>query len=379
MSINQTKTKILFLFWGRRGGGAKYSFEIAKELSERDDVDLHISISNQCKISNEFKNLNVPGLYVDTYKSVLGFIHKWVFRKHKYFKRLKTYLTDNKIDLLIIGMDLFWGSVIYKASKLAGVKTIYVVHEPKPHPGEPFFIGMVLRMTLKTLITGADHLVALTRHVKDFLKEQYKIRDSNITVIPHGIFSYYEASAPKKLPENGSVNILFFGTITYYKGLDILLKAYSQLEKKYDFVQLEVWGSGDISDYQSLIDDLDNIRIENRWIDESEIEYIFKNSHICVLPYRDASQSGIVGVACRAAMPIVACPADGLKEQLEGTSALFSEDFRPASLADAIEKLITQPKFYSDTSKNILHYSKELSWSAIASRFKKIGDKLLST
>lgn len=378
MTINHSKTNILFLFWGRMGGGAKYSLEIAKELSKRDDVNLHISISNQCKISDEFKNLNVPGLYVDTYHSVPGFIDKWVFRKHQYFKKLQNYLTEHKIDLLIIGMDVFWGSVFYRAAKSAGVKTIYVVHEPKPHPGEPFFLGMVMRRTLKTLITGGDHLVALTRHVKDYLMEQYEIEETNISVIPHGIFSYFKASGPKKLPKNGPVKILYFGTITHYKGLDILLRAYSLLEKKYDFVQLEIWGSGDISEHQSVIDNLENVRLENRWIDESEIEDIFKHSHICVLPYRDASQSGIVGVASSAAMPIVACPADGLKDQLKDSSALFAEDFSPESLAEAIEKLITQPEYYSEQSGKILKYAEKFSWSSIAARFKNIGEQLLS-
>ncbi len=377
MIKNPGKINILFLFWGRMGGGAKYSLEIAKELSKQNDVNLHISISNQCKISKGFRNLNVPGLYVDTYNSVPGFIDKWIFRRHQYLNKLQKYLTDHRIDLLIIGMDFFWGSVFYKAAKSAGVKTIYVVHEPKPHPGEPFFIGMVMQRTLKTLITGADHLVALTRHVKDYLKEQYKIEETNISVIPHGIFSYFEATGPKSLPKNGPIKILYFGTITYYKGLDILLRAYSFLEKKYDFVQLEIWGSGDISEYQSLIDNLENIRIENRWINESEIEDIFKNSHICVLPYRDASQSGIVGVASSAALPIVACPANGLKEQLEDSSVLFSEDFSPESLSKSIEKLLIHPEYYSELSGKILNYAEKFSWSSIATRFKNIGEQLM--
>lgn len=379
--MNHNSINILFLFWGRKGGGAKYSFEIAKELSNRKDVNLHLSISKQCDLISRFKSLSQPGLYIDTYNSVPGFINKWVFQRHQYFTKLRTYLEENQIDVLIIGMDFFWGSIFYKAAKLTGVKTIYVVHEPKPHPKEPFFMGLLKRWTLKRLITGADHLVTLTKHVKEFVLEQYNIEASKVSVIPHGIFSYYEASKPKKIfkKKNEYVRILYFGTITYYKGLDILLKAFKLLEEKYDFIKLEIWGSGDITSYQNLISDLDNVRIENRWIDESEIKNIFEETHICVLPYRDVSQSGIVGVASKAAMPIVASPAEGLKEQLAGTSVLFADDFSPESLAESIERLLIDPEYYSELSTEILQYAEKCSWHSIASRFKRICDELIQS
>lgn len=368
---------ILFLFWGRKGGGARYSYEISRELNKRDDVNLFLSVSNQCDLIDQFKGLNSPSLFIDTYESAFGFIKKWIFQRKSYLKQLTMYLKKNEIDLIIIGMDFFWGGIIYKAAKAANVKTIYVAHEPKPHPKEPFFIGMVMKWTLRTLITKADYLITLTDHVKSYLINKYKIKESKISVIPHGIFSYYNASGPKKLAVNERVKILYFGTIAYYKGLDILLKAFSILEKKYKFIQLEVWGSGDISEYQTLIDDLKNIRIENRWISESEIENIFKQSHICVLPYREASQSGIVGVAGSAAMPIVACPADGLKEQTGETVIAFSKDFTPESLSESIEKLLLSPAYYSTQSKKILTYTDRFSWSAIASAFKNVGDQLI--
>lgn len=377
MRINHNKTNILFLFWGRKGGGARYSYEISKELSRRKDVNLFLSVSNQCDLIKEFKSLSRPGLYIDTYESTTGFINKWIIQRKQYLRKLKEYLKKNDIDVLIIGMDFFWGSVIYKAAESAGVKTIYVVHEPRPHPREPFFMGLVKTRTLKTLIKGASHLVALTQHVKDFLLEEYQITESSISVIPHGVFSYHKASKSKQLPENDPVVILYFGAITYYKGLDILLEAYRILEQKYDHVKLEIWGSGTISEYENLISDIERIRVENRWIDESEVEKIFKRSHICVLPYRDVSQSGIVGAAGKAALPVVACPAEGLREQMEGEGIVFSEDFTPESLALAIEELLTDADFYNSKSQELLDYSKKLSWSSIASDFKKISEKLL--
>jgi glycosyltransferase involved in cell wall biosynthesis len=375
--MKQKSLSLLFLFWGRKGGGAKYSYEISRELNKRDDVDLYLSVSNQCDLIDQFKNLKCPGLFIDTYISVPGFIKRWVFQRQWYLKQLTNYLKEHEIDVLIIGMDFFWGGIIYKAAQRAEVKTIYVVHEPKPHPNEPFFMGLLKRKTMQTLNTGADHLVALTDHVKEYLVERYGFDNSKISVIPHGIFSYYEARQTKQLPKEGPVTLLYFGAITYYKGLDILLKAYKILEDRNKNVKLEIWGEGSLDEYQKLISELNRVHIENRWIEESEVGEIFERSHICVLPYRELSQSGIVGAASKAALPIVACPADGLKEQMSKEQILFSNDFNPESLADAIEKFLNDPELYERRSQKLLDYSKKLEWSKIALDFKKIGDKLL--
>lgn len=380
MITNSEVTNILFLFWGRKGGGARYSLEIAKELAKREDVNLFISVSNQCDLIDQFKEMKCPGLFLDTYESVTGFIKKWIFERKKIQKKLTSYLKENNIDLIIIGMDFFWGDIIYKSADLAHAKTVYVVHEPKPHPGEPFFMGMVKKQTLKKLIKDADHLVALTDHVKKFLQDFYQIPTYRISVIPHGVFSYHEASHPKQLPSDSQdpVILLYFGAITYYKGLDILLKAFAILEKNESCtVRLEIWGSGDMSDYQELVQKLNHVHIENRWIDESEVGNLFERAHISVLPYRDVSQSGILGAASKAALPMVACPADGLKDQMGGESIVYSKDFSPESLADAIYRLIHDPNRYEEISEKLMHDSKKLEWSSIAEEFIKIKNNLL--
>lgn len=370
------EANILFLFWGRKGGGARYSYEISKELCKRDDLNLFLSVSNQCDLIEKFRGLNCPGLFLDTYDNVKGFISQWVFNRRSYQKKLTAYLKENKIDTIILGMDFFWGGVIYKAARKADVKTIYVVHEPKPHPKEPFVMGLVKRQTMPTLIKGADHLVALTDHVKEYLTNRYSLKESGVSVIPHGIFSYYDANEKKELPKKDEITILYFGTITYYKGLDILLQAYKILEEKYESLNLEIWGEGDLEEYEELLSKLKRVRVENRWIDEEEIPDIFERSNIIALPYRDVSQSGIVGAASKAALPIVACPAEGLKEQMMNEGIVYSNDFTPKSLAEAIEKLLTDPEFYSERSNQLLNYSKTLSWASIAEKFKEISDDL---
>ncbi|MDX1641809.1 MAG: glycosyltransferase family 4 protein [Balneolaceae bacterium] len=370
---------ILFLYWGKKGGGAKYSLEIAKELSLRDDTNLHLSISRQCEIIDQFESISAPTFYVDTYESIAGFLNTYFIRKYKLKNNLESYLKEHKIDVIIIGMDFFWGSVINDAAHRSGAKTILVVHEPVPHPKESVPMKFFKNRNLKKSIPGADHVVALTEHVRRYIEENYGVKHEKTSVIPHGIFSYYKTEEPRKIKKNKNLfKILYFGRIDYYKGLDILLDAFLELEKTRDDIQLEIWGSGDLKPYDDQIHKIKNIRIENRWVDEEEITEAFKDCDLCVLPYREASQSGIVGIASHAAMPIIACPSEGLKEQLSDYGAIITDDFTPNSLRKSIQKLLEDPHLYEQLSKQAIEYGKQLSWESIADDFFEISSKIIS-
>lgn len=373
------KIHILVLYWGKKGGGAHYSLKLSEELTKYQDVGLYLSISNHCEILSSFKHIGVPLFMVKTYKRMSSFLYMLLFRQFIIQKEFSRFLTENKIDVIIIGMDFFWGKMINRSAKKAGVSTMFVVHEPHPHPGEPYLMKIVKNWRIKHAIRESNHVVTLSNHVKSEVLNSYHIHDNQISVIPHGVFSYYRANKPRELNvdvSNEKIRVLYFGRIEYYKGLDILLKAFRLLEGRFSNISLEIWGEGNLGKYDPELSAISNKRVENRWISEAEIVQIFRECDICVLPYRDASQTGIAGIAAHAAMPIVACPSNGLREQLEQTGALFSDDFRPESLADRIELLIRNPDLYHQLSDKSLHYAKELSWEKIASIFKNKSTEL---
>lgn len=367
---------ITVLYWGRKGGGAHYSLELARELNLKKGVNLSISISNQCELRQQFQSIGAPIHYVDTNPNIPAYAFNLTFGRPKIKKGFIRFLQKKQVDLVIIGMDFFWGETIYKACREEGVKSLLVVHEATPHPREPFYMNLMKKAGLPKSITGADHLVTLTDHVKRIVMDKYSVSDSDISVIPHGIFSYYTASSPQKLPEKGLTRIIYFGRIEYYKGLDLLVDAYSKLEKAHSNLILEVWGSGSLADVKEKLTELQNVKIENRWVGESEIPKIFEQAHICVLPYRDASQSGIVGIASDAGVPIVATPAAGLVEQLKGAGAIIADDINADALCDAIHELLQNSELYSKLSEKSIHYAKSLQWDSIAEDFHRLGLKI---
>ena len=134
-------------------------------------------------------------------------------------------------------------------------------------------------------------------------------------------------------------NFVFFGFIQKYKGLHVLAKAYKNvLEKGYN-VSLTIAGNGDFSEYKQEYSGLDNVKIINRRIRDEEIGNLFSIPNtVAVLPYIDATQSGVVVTAMEFGTPIIASNTGGLREQLnDGEIGIFCE---PGDAEDLAEKMI---------------------------------------
>jgi hypothetical protein len=79
----------------------------------------------------------------------------------------------------------------------------------------------------------------------------------------------------------------------------------------------------------------------NRWLKESEIVTLIKNSEAVVFPYIEASQSGLLPYCLSENKKVVVTPLPGLLEQIEGyKNAFITKDFDSNSLSYAIRTAI---------------------------------------
>ena len=107
---------------------------------------------------------------------------------------------------------------------------------------------------------------------------------------------------------DGKTNILFFGNLTYNKGVDILLDAYLSLAES-DKQRLNIIVAGrdlDGTVGKSDVGDEKNVHLILRHINDDELIYLYGNTDFIALPYRKTSQSGILEMAFYFRKPIVA-------------------------------------------------------------------------
>lgn len=135
------------------------------------------------------------------------------------------------------------------------------------------------------------------------------------------------------------------GRIEPYKDIDTLLKALELLNQKNLPVDLLIAGRGQISDKaQEAINKL-NVRIENKWLSADEMTSITRACDIVVVPYKKASQSGVIALALALGKPVIATNVGGLPEQVDNNiSGLIVPPNDPHALAEAIESLVMNPE-----------------------------------
>lgn len=110
---------------------------------------------------------------------------------------------------------------------------------------------------------------------------------------------------------------------------------------------MTVAGSGDFSKYHAIFEELPQVKIINRYIADTEIDdYFSVPNTILVLPYLDASQSGVIPIALEYGVPIIASNTGGLKEQMDnGNLGLFSTPGDADSLMKQMEYFLIHPDF----------------------------------
>ena len=273
-----------------------------------------------------------------------------------------------KPDVLIVRywMSYFAPSLGYVARHMdKNCRVIAILDNVIPH--EPHFFDSPLT---KYFLGGVDGCIAMCREVGDDL---LRIKaDARLIVQPHPVYSHFGERIPRGDAERmlglepGMKNILFFGLIRKYKGLDILLKAFSTLPGDYQLIVAgEPYGSFD--EYQALIDACpgkDRIHLFPSYIRDSEVKNYFCASDVTVLPYRSATQSGISAVSYHFEVPMIVTAVGGLKETIgDRGTGIAVEKAEPELIAEAIEHYFSDSSVREGCVSCIRAERDRLSWS----------------
>ena len=174
-------------------------------------------------------------------------------------------------------------------------------------------------------------------------------------------------------------NILFFGLIRTYKGLDILLEAFGKLPDDYQLIVAgEPYGSFDM--YQKIIDRLpgkDRILLNLKYIKDSEVSDWFSVADLAVLPYRSATQSGISSVSYHFEVPMIVTDVGGLKETIgDRGTGLVADEGTPECISKEIIRYFSDPAIRENCISNIRLEKERLSWKTFATKLEEFIDRL---
>jgi glycosyltransferase involved in cell wall biosynthesis len=204
-------------------------------------------------------------------------------------------------------------ALMASALRRARVPYAVVVHDADLHPGDIHAWQMVLQ---RRLARRADAVVALSRHVGERLQALGVAQPGRLVLTELPPLAYGAPPAPPRA-HGGPLRLLCFGRLLPYKGLDLLAEAMAALGPR-DDLELRVVGSGPESPVLDQLRALPGVAVENRWVPEGEVAAILAWADALVLPYREASQSGVAAAAIAARRWVVATKVGGITEQLQG-------------------------------------------------------------
>ena len=284
-----------------------------------------------------------------------------------------------KPDLLLVRYWMSWfGPSLGYVARHAGCRTLAITDNVIPHEKR-----LVDTPLTKYFLKGCDGFVTLSQAVKEDL---LRLRpDARVTVLPHPLYTHFGEKLPREEAEKtlglapGKKNLLFFGLIREYKGLDILLEAFRGLGEDY---QLIIAGEpyGPFDRYQAIIDSLpgkERVHLFLHYVKDSEVRTYFSAADVTVLPYRSATQSGISSVSYHFEVPMIVTDVGGLKDTIgdRGTGLLVA---RPDSgdVRQGILDYFADPSLRERFTGAIREEKQRLSWKEFCTHLTAFAQQI---
>ena len=349
-----------------RGGIANFNNALAQSFINRGDNVLIYSFSLQYPGflfpgTSQYEEGNKPDkLKIETIiNSVNPF--NWI----RVIRRINRY----KPDYVIIR---YWlpllapclGTIAYFLDKR--IKILAITDNIFPHEkrlGDSFLT--------RYFVSSCDAFITLSSSVLDDLS---LFTDTKLKkFIPHPIYDIFGNNiSKKKAKENLSLNyqekyLLFFGFVRDYKGLDLIIKAISDIRLRSIGVKLIIAGEfyNNKQKYIDLIEKLniqDHIIIHDKFISNDKVKNYFCAADMVTQTYHSATQSGVTQIAYSFERPMLVTNVGGLSEIVPDKKVGYVTSKDPDNIADAIFD------FYSSKREekfvlNIKEEKKRFSWS----------------
>lgn len=246
------------------------------------------------------------------------------FQLGKYLKKINPSIIHfDTISLRSIGLYPF----------LRGKNILIALHDAVPHAGE---------YSWKEEIPGwlyyrnAKGYIFYSNYSKNVFKKAYTYLRAPLYNIQ---LQQYSIIKPLYAKKDILSCILFFGRLSYYKGIDILLDAIPMVLEKYPNERFVIAGKRVFQfkfNSKNLFKYPENIQLIDRHIAPSELANLINQAKFVVCPYREATQSGVVMTAFALQKSVIGTLVGAFPEYIApGMNGLLAEP-NAIDLADKI-------------------------------------------
>ena len=246
---------------------------------------------------------------------------------------------------------------------LFSVKKVFLaIHDPVPHTGENSW-KISLPNFLFFKLPFKKYFLFYSDFARKLFIESYKSVGGDKLLVKMRPYSYFK-QLPAELAVEGK-HILFFGRISPYKGVDVLLKAMPAIFDEYPDIKLVIAGKS--TNGYTLNDTLpekyrNNVQVINRYIADYELTELIKDAKFVVCPYLYATQSGVLMTAFALNKPVIATNVGSFPEFITNNfNGFLVSPACPALLSEKIA-LALKHDHYKHLQANVVRSNSLSSW-----------------
>lgn len=347
-----------------------FGYDITIILTEGKDKPLFYPLSNKIKVIN--LNIGFEELWTCSFiKKIFVYLKKQRQFKKTLTKELMCIRPDITISLL--RREINFINDIKDGSRKIGEMHINRANYRNYSTEKVCFIKKLFAKfwssNLLHHLQKLDKLVVLTDRDRESWAEL-----TNVVTIPDPL-----SISPNTISPLTEKRVVAIARYSHEKGIDLLLKAWSIVEKQISDWRLDVYGEGDRTPYEQLIDDLKinrkSCHLHGR-TDDVEKEYC--NSSIFVLSSRFEGFGMVLTEAMACRLPVVAfdCPWGPRSIITDGEDGLLVENGNVEALASSLSKLMSDEILRQSMSKAGLKNVRRFSIDYVADQWRRLFESL---
>ncbi len=237
--------------------------------------------------------------------------------------------------------------VLAVVARLLGCHVVVEFHEAlDPAEDHLPLVRRYVGVVAPWLFRLAAGYIVHSEHDRRLVARRYGDRGVPVEVIPFATWDHYRRDARLRVAPEDCCNLLFFGLIRPYKGLDVLIEAFNsippeEIDRYWLTIVGETWeGWTEPLDLVARSPYRDRISMVNRYVSDTEVGGYVGGADAVVLPYRRSCGSGALHVALHHGLPVVVTPVGALVEAVSGyEGAVIADALTPAALLIALRRV----------------------------------------
>ena len=264
------------------------------------------------------------------------------------------------------------------------------IHDVTAHPGDekhqtPLFLAVVKKLLIPRAIRRGIQFITHGEILRQALAEEMSLPAERIHSIAHGILRFPETPSPETsaampLPEPPMA--LFFGRMEKYKGLPVLADAIPFVQKQCPQATFVIAGRGPaLLEQKERLQALPQVQVMDHYLSQEEVDALYRKASLNLVPYVEASQSGVIATGFAYGVPAVASNIGALSEVvIPGENGCLVEPGNAQALADAILSVFQNTDKLQSLRQGAVAWAKgPLNWERLGAQTASVYEVAVSS